>query len=60
MKQRKLTPRQTQALMRQVQGITDVKYLPTETQATTQVNGRVYKLIYDTNIQFTGVAYRLS
>lgn len=59
MKQRKLTPIQARALMRKLTGITNVEYQPTQTVAYTSVDAKNYRLIYDTDINFTGTAYRL-
>ena len=59
MKQRKLTPIQARALVRKMTGITNVVYRPNETLAYTRVNDKFYRLVYDTNINFTGLAHRL-
>ena len=59
MKQRKLTPIQARALVRKMTGITNVVYRPTETLAYTRVDDKFYRLVYDTNINFTGLAHRL-
>ena len=59
MKQRKLTPIQARALVRKMTGITNVVYEPTQTLAYTKVSDKFYRLVYDTNINFTGLAYRL-
>jgi hypothetical protein len=59
MKQRKLTPIQSKALMRKVTGLTDVDYQPTQTLAFTTVNDKKYRLVYDTDLKFTGLAHRI-
>ena len=59
MKQRKLTPVQTRALMRKVTGLTGVVYQAVQALAFATVNDRKYRLVYDNNLNFTGVAHRL-
>lgn len=59
MKQRKLTPIQTRALMRKVTGITSVVYQPLQAVAFATVSAKNYRLIYDNNLNFTGLAHRL-
>jgi hypothetical protein len=58
-KQRKLTPIQTRALMRKVQGIQDVVYEATQALAYATVGAKNYRLVYDNNLKFTGLAHRL-
>lgn len=59
MKQRKLTPIQTRALMRKVTGLYNVVYQATQALAFTTVNNKNYRLVYDNNLNFTGLAHRL-
>ena len=59
MKQRKLTPVQARALMRKVAGLTGVVYQPTQALAYTTVGDKNYRLVYDNDLNFTGVAHRL-
>ena len=59
MKQRKLTPVQARALMRKLTGLSDVIYQPTQALAFTTVDNKKYRLVYDTNLNFTGLAHRL-
>ena len=59
MKQRKLTPIQTRALMRKVTGLYNVVYQVTQALAFTTVNNKNYRLVYDNNLNFTGLAHRL-
>lgn len=59
MKQRKLTPIQARALMRKVTGFTEVFYQATQALAWATVNNRRYRLVYDNDLKFTGVAHRL-
>lgn len=59
MKQRKLTPIQARTLMRKVTGLTDIDYQPSQTVAFTTVDTKRYRLIYDNDLKFTGVAHRI-
>ena len=59
MKQRKLTPIQARALMRRLTGISQVEYQATQALAYATVNGKNYRLQYDTDLNFTGIAHRL-
>lgn len=59
MKQRKLTATQAQALMRKITAVRDVEYRSDETIACTDVGSRSYRLVYDTDLKFTGVAHRI-
>ena len=59
MKQRKLTPIQARALMRKVTGLTGVVYQPTQALAFATVSDKKYRLVYDYDLNFTGVAHRL-
>lgn len=59
MKQRKLTPIQARALMRKVTGLTDIDYQPSQALAFTTVDAKRYRLIYDNDLKFTGVAHRI-
>ena len=58
MKERKLTPKQTQSMYQKIVGFFDIQYLPDGADAYTVVDGKTYRLVYDTEIRFTGVAYR--
>ena len=60
MKQRKLTPVQTRALLRRVTGFGDVVYQATQALAYATLGDRKYRLVYDNLLQFTGVAHRIA
>lgn len=59
MKQRKLTPIQARALMRKITGFSQVCYQATQALAFTTVGDRRYRLVYDNDLNFTGLAHRL-
>ena len=58
MKERKLTPKQTQSMYHKIVGFFDIQYKLEGADAYTRVDGRTYRLVYDQNIKFTGVAYK--
>lgn len=58
MKERKLTPKQTQSMYQKIVGFFDIQYNPQGADAYTVVDGKTYRLVYDNNIKFTGVAYK--
>lgn len=58
MKERKLTPKQTQSMYQKIVGFFDIQYRPDGADAYTVVNGQTYRLVYDTDIKFTGMAYK--
>ena len=60
MKERKLTPVQTQSMYRKIVGFFDIQYRPDGADAYTVVDGRTYRLLYDRDIKFTGTAYKQS
>ena len=60
MKKRKLSSKQAQSLLSKIVSFFDIHYNDTGADAYTRVDGRTYCLVYDQNIKFTGVAYRLS
>ena len=60
MKERKLTPVQTASLLKRVVGFFDIRYNPNGADAYTRVNGHTYRMVYDANIKFTGLAYKQS
>lgn len=59
MKQRKLTPVQARALLRKVTGIREVVYQSTQALAYATVDNKNYRMVYDNNLKFTGLAHRL-
>jgi hypothetical protein len=59
MKERKLTPVQAQSLLKKVVGFFDIHYNSDGADAFTRVGGNTYRMVYDKNIKFTGVAYKL-
>jgi hypothetical protein len=59
MKQRKLTPVQTQSLLKKVVGFFDIHYNDNGADAFTVVDGKTYRMVYSKDIKFTGVAYKL-
>lgn len=59
MKQRKLTPIQSSALLRKLTGFTNVVYQATQALAYTTVDNKNYRMVYDNDLKFTGLAYRL-
>lgn len=58
MKERKLTPVQTQSLLKRVVGFFDIHYNATGADAYTRVGGNTYRMVYDKDIKFTGLAYK--
>lgn len=58
MKERKLTPLQTQSLLKRVVGFFDIHYNPDGADAFTVVNGNTYRMVYDKDIKFTGLAFK--
>jgi hypothetical protein len=58
MKERKLTPVQTQSLLKRVVEFFDIHYNSDGADAYTRVNGNTYRMIYDKDIKFTGVAFK--
>ena len=60
MKERKLTPKQVQSMYRKIVGFFDIRYKPDGADAYTVVDGKTYRLVYDNDIKFTGLAYRQS
>ena len=60
MKERKLTPVQTQSLLKRVVGFFDIQYNSQGADAYTRVAGKTYRMVYDKDIKFTGVAYKQS
>lgn len=59
MKERKLTPVQAQSLLKKVVGFFDIHYNPVGADAYTRVGGDTYRMVYDKDIKFTGIAYKL-
>ena len=59
MKQRKLTPMQANWLIRTIQGFSGVVYQSTQALAFGAVGNRNFRLVYDNNLKFTGVAHRI-
>jgi hypothetical protein len=59
MKERKLTPVQTQSLFKKVVGFFDIHYNSDGADAFTVVDGKTYRMVYDKDIKFTGQAYKL-
>ena len=59
MKERRLTPVQANWLVRTIQGITAVVYQPTQALAWAAVDNRQFRLVYDNDLKFTGVAHRI-
>ena len=57
-KERKLTPVQTQSLLKRVVGFFDIHYNASGADAYTRVAGNTYRMVYDQDIKFTGVAYK--
>lgn len=58
MKERKLTPKQTQNMYRKIVGFFDIQYNPDGADAYTRVDGKTYRLVYDQDIKFTGQAFK--
>jgi hypothetical protein len=58
MKERKLSAKQTQSMYQKIVGFFDIQYNPQGADAYTVVDGKTYRLVYDANIKFTGVAYK--
>ena len=58
MKERKLTPRQTQSMYSKIVGFFDIQYRTNGADAYTVVDGQTYRLVYDQDIKFTGLAYK--
>ena len=58
MKERKLTPKQTRSMYSKIVGFFDIQYKPDGADAYTVVDGRTYRLVYDQDIKFTGLAYK--
>ena len=58
MKERKLTPVQAQSLLKKVVGFFDIHYNAKGADAYTSVGGNTYRMVYDRDIKFTGVAYK--
>lgn len=58
MKERKLTTVQAQTLLKKVVGFFDIHYNATGADAYTRVGGNTYRMIYDQDIKFTGVAFK--
>ncbi len=59
MKQRKLTPIQARALMRKVKELTGVAYQATQALAYATVDSKNYRMVYDNDLKFTGLAHRI-
>ena len=59
MKQRRLTPVQANWLIRTIRGFSDVVYQPTQALVFGAVGNRNFRLVYDNNLKFTGVAHRI-
>lgn len=59
MKERKLTLKQTQSMYSKIVGFFDIQYQPNGADAYTRVDGKTYRLVYDKDIKFTGLAYKL-
>jgi hypothetical protein len=58
MKERKLTPVQAQSLLKRVTGFFDIHYNADGADAFTRVNGNTYRMVYNKDIKFTGLAYK--
>ena len=58
MKERKLTSVQAQSLLKRVVGFFDIRYNDNVADAYTVVNGNTYRMVYDKDIKFTGLAYK--
>ena len=58
MKERKLTPVQTQSLLKRVVGFFDIHYNAAGADAYTRVGSNTYRMVYDKDIKFTGLAYK--
>lgn len=58
MKERKLSAKQTQSMYKKIVGFFDIQYKPNGADAYTVVDGKTYRLVYDNDIKFTGVAYK--
>jgi hypothetical protein len=59
MKERKLTPVQTQSLLKRVVGFSDIHYNDNGADAYTVVDGTTYRMVYSKDIKFTGRAFKL-
>jgi hypothetical protein len=49
---------QAQSLLKRVTGFFDIHYNADGADAFTRVNGNTYRMVYNKDIKFTGLAYK--